>query len=78
LSHEVEKYTSDMNDGQWERLRPVLPLKQSGPGRPLELDLRAVVAAICYVLRTGCQWQELPKSYPHYQSVYFDNVTLNR
>lgn len=71
MSHEVEKYTSDLSDEQWERLLPLLPLKQSGPGRPLELDMRAVVDAIFSVLRTGCQWQELPKSYPNYQSVYY-------
>jgi putative transposase len=71
LSHEVEKYTSDLRDEQWERLQPLLPLAQSGPGRPLELDMRAVVDAIFYVLRTGCQWADLPKSYPNYQSVYY-------
>lgn len=71
MSHEGEKYTSDLQDKQWERLEPLLCLKRSGRGRPLELDMRAVVNAIFYVLRTGCQWQELPKSYPPYQSVYY-------
>ena len=71
MSHEGEKYTSDLQDKQWERLEPLLCLQRSGPGRPLELDMRAVVNAIFYVLRTGCQWQELPKSYPPYQSVYY-------
>lgn len=71
MSHETDKYTSDLRDEQWDRLYPLLRVEQNGPGRPLELDLRTVVDAIFYVLRTGCQWQELPKSYPNYQSVYY-------
>lgn len=75
MSHEAEKYTSDMRDEQWERLHRLRPLEQNGPGRPLELNLRAVVDAIFYVLRTGCQWHpmgtRLPKTYPNYQRVYY-------
>jgi putative transposase len=37
----------------------------------MELELRAVVNAIFYVLRTGCQWKNLPKEYPNYKSVYY-------
>jgi putative transposase len=71
LSHKEALYTSDLTDEQWERLKPLLPVKGSGPGRPLELDLRRVVDAIFYLLRTGCQWEELPKDYPNHNSVYY-------
>lgn len=71
MSHKERKYTSDLTDEQWARLALLLPLNRSGPGRPLALDLRAVVDAIFYALRTGCQWADLPKSYPNYQSVYY-------
>lgn len=37
----------------------------------MTLDLRSVVNAIFYVLRTGCQWTNLPHSYPHCKSVYY-------
>src|SRR5258706_12706822 len=37
----------------------------------MKLDLRMVVNAILYVLRTGCQWAYLPKEYPNYNSVYY-------
>src|SRR5262245_40098695 len=37
----------------------------------MALDLRAVVNAILYVLRTGCQWRYLPSEYPNYNSVYY-------
>ena len=72
MSHKSEKYTSDMTDEQWARLQPLLPLEQKGAaGRPLELDMRVVVDAIFYVLRTGCQWQDMPRSYPNHNSVYY-------
>ncbi len=33
-------------------------------GRPRTVDLRAVVAAIFYILATACQWRALPKDFP--------------
>jgi hypothetical protein len=44
-----KRYTSDMTDNQWQLIRPLLPLKNDGPGRPLELDMRRVVDAIFYM-----------------------------
>ncbi len=60
-----------MTDEQWERLKPLLPLQRKGPGRPLLLEMRSVVDAIFYVVRTGCQWAELPRDYPNFNSVYY-------
>ena len=71
MLHKERVYTSDLTDEQWERLKPLLNLEHSGPGRPIELDMRAVVNAIFYILRTGCQWDELPKEYPNHNSVYY-------
>jgi putative transposase len=71
LSQIWKRYTSDMTDNQWQLIRPLLPLKNDGPGRPLELDMRRVVDAIFYVVRTGCQWQNLPSDYPNCNSVYY-------
>jgi putative transposase len=33
--------------------------------------MRAVVNAILYIVRTGCQWANLPKDFPNYNSVYY-------
>jgi putative transposase len=71
LSQIRKRYTSDMNDAEWRLIRPLLPLKNDGPGRPLELDMRRVVDAIFYVVRSGCQWQNLPSDYPNCNSVYY-------
>jgi putative transposase len=33
--------------------------------------MRQVVNAIFYVVRTGCQWENLPQDYPNHNSVYY-------
>lgn len=71
MSYKERVYTSDLTDAQWQRLEPQLGLVRSGAGRRIELDLRAVVDAIFSILRTGCQWDELPKEYPNHNSVYY-------
>jgi putative transposase len=66
-------YPSDLSDEQWALIGPRLPAALPG-GRHREVDLRAVVDAILYVLRTGCQWRYLPKDFPPKSTVwgYFD------
>jgi putative transposase len=71
LYHGKRVYTSDMNDEQWATIKPLLPLERRGPGRPLELDMREVVNAIFYIVRTGCQWENMPKTYPNFNSVFY-------
>jgi putative transposase len=71
VSHKTSGYKSDLTDEQWEILEPMLVDKRKGPGRPMQLALRAVVNGILYVLRTGCQWAYLPHEYPNFNSVYY-------
>ena len=63
-------YPSDLSDGQWTILEPLLPGRKA-TGRPTRLDRREVVNAILYVLRTGCQWRYLPEGFPHWNTVYW-------
>jgi putative transposase len=37
---------------------------------PPRLERRSLVDACCYVLRTGCAWRLLPKSFPAWTTVY--------
>lgn len=60
-----------MTDEQWRIIEPLLPLEHDGPGRPIKLDMRQTVNAMFYIVRTGCQWENLPKDYPNYNSVYY-------
>jgi transposase len=70
---ECRRYPSDLSDGQWELVRPLVerPRRADGRGRPLEVDLRAVVNAVLYVLREGCRWRALPHDFPAWQTVYW-------
>jgi transposase len=53
-----KRYRSDVTDAQWKWLRAVLP-KSAWMGRP-RANEREVLNGIFYVLRTGCQWEDLP------------------
>ncbi|HEY9879167.1 MAG TPA: IS5 family transposase [Leptolyngbyaceae cyanobacterium] len=63
-------YASGLTPVQWELLAPLLPAPKP-TGRPRTVDLQQVVAAIFYVLMSGCAWYLLPKDYPPYSTVYF-------
>ena len=71
MSHKKRQYTSDLSDKQWEIIEPLLKIEREGPGRPIELNMREVINAILYVVRTGCQWKNLPNDYPNHNSVYY-------
>lgn len=51
-------YPSDLTDEQAEVVLPSIPV--SKVGRPREVDMREVLNTICYLLRSGCQWDMLP------------------
>ena len=63
-------YLSDLTDAQWAVLAPLIPSPKPG-GRPRRSDMRAVLNAIFYVDRTGCQWRYLPQEYPNWKTVYW-------
>jgi putative transposase len=71
VSHRKSGYTSDLSDEAWIKLQAYLPQKQGGRGRPIEIDLRQAINGMLYVVKTGCQWANLPKDYPAFQSVYY-------
>jgi putative transposase len=62
-------YDTDLNDAAWAWIAPYLPAARAG-GRPRTTDLRAVLNAIFYLLRTGCQWRLLPREFPRPGTVY--------
>ena len=70
MSPQIKSYTSNLTDCEWEILQPLLQ-RPRGPGRPMELDLRQVLNAIFYVIRTGCQWENLPVDFPNHNSVFY-------
>jgi transposase len=50
----------DFSDQQWQRLEPLLPPERPAVGRPNK-DHRTVLNGICWVLRTGAPWRDVPQ-----------------
>jgi putative transposase len=63
-------YPSDLSDAQWEILAPLIPPAKPG-GRPRSSDMREVVNAIFYVVRSGCAWRMLPHDLPPWGTVWY-------
>ena len=64
------RYPSDTTDAEWELLQPFVA-PSDGPGAPRTIQTRAVVDALRYRLRTGCQWRQLPADFPKWSTVYY-------
>lgn len=62
-------YRTDLTDAAWALVEPMLPAARPG-GRPRKTNLRGVVNAILYLMRTGCQWRLLPREFPVWGTVY--------
>jgi len=63
-------YPTDLTDAQWERIAPLIPPAEPG-GRPRGVDVREVVNAIVYFVRSGCQWRNLPHDFPPWGTVHY-------
>jgi putative transposase len=56
-----------LNDLQWEFIEPLI--SEQRMRRPRSRD-REILDAIIYVLTTGIQWDNLPKTFPPKSTVY--------
>jgi putative transposase len=55
-----------LTDSQWEVMAEFLPVQ-----RKRKIELRSVVDAIRWLNETGCQWRNLPETYPAWTAVYY-------
>ncbi|WP_302053689.1 transposase [Wolbachia pipientis] len=55
-------YPSDISDKEWKTIEPYFEPKKTG--RPRKYSIRTIINAIRYMMRTGCQWRQLPKDFP--------------
>ncbi|MCK6692167.1 MAG: IS5 family transposase [Thermoanaerobaculia bacterium] len=55
-----------LTDDQWKVIKLFLNHQ-----RKRKHDLREIINAILWITRTGCQWRNLDKSYPPWESVYY-------
>src|SRR5262249_59285697 len=63
-----QRYEPALTDDPYALVEPFLP-KPKRMGRP-PADLREVLNAILYLVRTGCQWRLLPKDFPPWSTVH--------
>jgi putative transposase len=56
-------YETDLSEDEWAIIEPLLPPPVKA-GAPRRTDLREVVNAVFYVLRTGVPWHLLPHDFP--------------
>ncbi len=61
-------YSTDLTDAQWGLIEALIPAATPG-GRPRSVDVREVVDAVLYLLRTGCSWRLLPHEFPPWGTV---------
>ena len=62
-------YPSDLSDVEWIILKPLIPPAKKG-GRIRRANMREIVNAIYYILRSGCAWRMMPHDLPPWQTVY--------
>ncbi len=61
-------YPSDLTDDQWAVVEPLIPVYATG--RPRINDMREVLDAVFYLVRSGCRWDMLPHDLPAKSTVY--------
>jgi transposase len=70
IERKTKRYPTDLTEEEWAKVAPLLP-RRSTRGRPREVDLREIMNAIRYLVRTGCGWRMLPKDFPPWETVYW-------
>lgn len=55
-----------IDDLMWSKLEELLPPPKGRHGK----DDRLFVEAVCWIIRTGAPWRDLPHDYGKWQSVY--------
>jgi len=59
----------ELTQAQWERIAPMLPGKDSDPGRSGG-DNRLFVNGCLWVLRSGAHWRDLPERYGKWKTLH--------
>src|SRR3954463_14662460 len=64
----TKRYDTDLTDAQYALVEPFLPRRKQF-GRP-PADLREVLNAVFYLVRSGCPWRLLPHDFPPWSTVH--------
>lgn len=66
----TKRYASDLTDQEFVLIAPYVAQKD-GSGRQRTVDIREILNAIFYRVRTGCQWRMLPQEFPSWNHVWY-------
>jgi len=58
-------YPSDLTDSEWELIKDLIPV-----GSNAKVDRRSLINGVFYVVKTGCQWRQLPSEFPKWTTTY--------
>jgi len=70
LAKTVKRYPSALTDKEWALVPPLLP-PASREGRRRKTDLREIINALRYLIRSGWLWRMLPQEFGPWQTVYW-------
>src|SRR5678810_4761 len=62
----MTSYSSNVSDSQWQIISKYLDIE-----RNRKYELREIINAILYLVKTGCQWRMLPGDFPQWTIVYY-------
>ena len=62
----MTSYSSNVSDSQWQIISKYLDIE-----RNRKYELREIINAILYLVKTGCQWRMLPGDFPNWSIVYY-------
>lgn len=62
----MTNYPTNVSDSQWQIIAKYLDAERSR-----KYDLREVVNAVLYLVKTGCQWRMLPGDFAPWKLVYY-------
>jgi len=62
----MTNYPTNLSNSQWQIIAKFLDVERSR-----KYDLREIVNAILYVVKTGCQWRMLPGDFARWEIVYY-------
>lgn len=68
ISRKTKRYPSDLTDEECEHIAPLMP---AASRRGRKTDLREVINALRYLVRSGCGWEMLPVHFGPWQTIYW-------
>ena len=64
-----EQHRHDVSDAVWNKIVPIFP-GQAGQWGGIAQDNRQFFNGVCWILRTGAPWRDLPDAYGKFGSVH--------